>query len=170
MATFGANRARWVGACRRALPLLLLPEALLLALRTSLPIALYIALHLARFGALADAVPLHLLTLEEGAVYLKHLAQDGLLAFHISNGHLNLGEVAARFATSLQLAVIGRADLVPPDDVSGRSSSVWVVMARERDTLNGPAARPGWKWLTPDLRRASSDDFSSLWGIVRWSQ
>ncbi|HTC76208.1 MAG TPA: fused MFS/spermidine synthase, partial [Edaphobacter sp.] len=37
-----------------------------------------------------DAIPLHLLTNEAIALYKKHLAPNGILAFHVSNQYLNL--------------------------------------------------------------------------------
>src|SRR5262249_6889330 len=37
-----------------------------------------------------DAVPLHLLTSEALALYRKHLNPGGILAFHISNRHVDL--------------------------------------------------------------------------------
>ncbi|MFZ5831944.1 MAG: fused MFS/spermidine synthase, partial [Planctomycetota bacterium] len=38
-----------------------------------------------------DAIPVHLLTREAMALYLRHLKPDGMLAFHISNRHFDLG-------------------------------------------------------------------------------
>jgi len=37
-----------------------------------------------------DAVPVHLLTLESADIYLRALAQDGVLAFQVTNRHLDL--------------------------------------------------------------------------------
>lgn len=118
----------------------------------------------------SDAIPLHLLTTEAGHVYLAHLAQRGVLAFHISNRHLSLGAVAARLARDLELAAVGKGDAVPPGDTSGRASSVWVMMARQREDLEWLAGRTGWIALEPDDKPAWSDDFSSLWGVVRWGE
>ena len=43
----------------------------------------------------SDAVPVHLLTREALALYLRKLAPGGLLAFHLSNRHLALAEIVA---------------------------------------------------------------------------
>jgi hypothetical protein len=118
----------------------------------------------------SDAIPMHLLTVEAGALYLSHLTDEGILAFHITNRHLSLEEILARFAAHLQLAAIGRADAVAADDTRGWASSIWVVMARDRRKLEALDLRAGWKWLPLDLRPAWSDNFSSILEVVRWRQ
>ena len=45
-----------------------------------------------------DAVPVHLLTKEAVALYLKHLQPSGILAFHVSNSYLNLAPVVRQLA------------------------------------------------------------------------
>ena len=47
-----------------------------------------------------DAIPVHLLTREALALYRRHLAPGGILAFHISNQHINLGPPIAVLAES----------------------------------------------------------------------
>ncbi|HEX6689650.1 MAG TPA: fused MFS/spermidine synthase, partial [Burkholderiales bacterium] len=57
-----------------------------------------------RFDVLAvdafssDAIPVHLITKEALAVYLKHVGADGIVAFHVSNRFLDLIPVVARIA------------------------------------------------------------------------
>lgn len=50
-----------------------------------------------------DAVPCHLLTKEALQIYLKHLNQDGLLVFHISNNYVDLRPVLGNLAKALNL-------------------------------------------------------------------
>lgn len=50
-----------------------------------------------------DAIPTHLLSVEAFEVYQRHLRTDGVLAFHLSNRHLNLGFVVQRLASHFQL-------------------------------------------------------------------
>src|SRR5439155_3347180 len=45
-----------------------------------------------------DAIPVHLLTKEAVALYLKHLRPEGVLAFHASNQFLNLSPVIRQLA------------------------------------------------------------------------
>src|SRR6185295_11666659 len=48
-----------------------------------------------------DAVPVHLLTKEAFAVYLRHLQPTGILAFHVSNSYLDLAPVVGQIASAL---------------------------------------------------------------------
>ncbi len=45
-----------------------------------------------------DAIPLHLLTTQALALYRRHLAPGGIIAFHVSNQHVNLGPPIALVA------------------------------------------------------------------------
>ncbi len=45
-----------------------------------------------------DAIPVHLLTREAMRVYLRHLDSGGVLAFHVSNQHLDLAPVVGMLA------------------------------------------------------------------------
>ena len=47
-----------------------------------------------------DAIPIHLLTREALALYRRHLAPGGILAFHISNRHVDLEPPIALLAAS----------------------------------------------------------------------
>ena len=58
----------------------------------------------------SDAVPVHLLTREAIALDLRKLAPGGLLAFHVSNRHLDLQRVLAGGATAAGLVGLLRAD------------------------------------------------------------
>ena len=46
----------------------------------------------------SDAIPIHLLTQEAMAIYLKKLAPGGIVLMHISNRHMELGSVVAGIA------------------------------------------------------------------------
>ncbi len=45
-----------------------------------------------------DAIPVHLLTAEALALYRRHMAPGGVIAFHVSNQYLNLSPVLGRLA------------------------------------------------------------------------
>ena len=51
----------------------------------------------------SDAIPVHLMTRDAMQLYLKKLEPDGLLVYHVSNLHLDLGPVVANIAASLKL-------------------------------------------------------------------
>lgn len=115
----------------------------------------------------SDAIPLHLLTREAVDLYLARLAPAGVLAFHVSNRHLDLEPVLARLAAEAGLASFIRRHQVPAGDESGRRSSDWLVMARRADDLGPLAAAPGW---TPSRSRSSvglwTDDFSNVFTLL----
>jgi hypothetical protein len=118
----------------------------------------------------SDAIPVHLLTREALQIYLSRLAPGGVLAFHVSNRHINLHPVMARLGREYGLTTLIRTDAIRPDNRDGFASSEWVVMARRRADLGSMAADPKWVPLAADDRPAWSDDFSNLWTVMRWGQ
>jgi len=116
----------------------------------------------------SDAIPVHLLTSEALATYVSRLAPHGMLAFHVSNNHLDLVPVLARLAHAFGLASAWRLDVVVDPSRTGNSSSLWVVMARRREDLGTIAADQRWKVLGSDARPVWSDDFSNIWTAIRW--
>jgi hypothetical protein len=127
----------------------------------------------------SDAIPVHLLTTEALALYASRLAPEGLMAFHISNRHVELRPVLARLARDLHWSVAARFDRISdpasPEptakagDTQGPSSSDWAVMARDTKDLAAVLNDRGWSTLTADDGRAWSDDFSNLWTHLRWN-
>jgi hypothetical protein len=96
----------------------------------------------------SDAIPMHLLTREALAVYLDNLADDGLLAFHISNRYLDLEPVLANLAGPRpEEGWKGLAGYIQHDeerDPPGKVASTWVLLARRESTLDrlAPDKRP----------------------------
>jgi hypothetical protein len=118
----------------------------------------------------SDAIPIHLVTLEAFEVYLAKLAPGGVLAFHISNRHLDLEPVLAAAAARLGLEGMIEEDMVTDPDVlgRGRSPSTWVVLARTRKDLEFINRDARWRpLLSRDEFRAWTDDFSNIWGIFK---
>lgn len=116
----------------------------------------------------SDAVPVHLLTREAMRIYLKKLASRGIMAFHISNLHLDLEPVvglAARDAGLQALYQIHNAVPEPNDSVS-RMSSNWMIMARHKEDF-GPLANDK-RWRAPGEKpglRLWTDDYSSILSV-----
>jgi hypothetical protein len=75
----------------------------------------------------SDAIPIHLITRQALEIYLANLAKHGILAFHISNRHLDLEPVLANLAKDLGLTgyVCKDVDMSLP----GKLPSRWVVLA-----------------------------------------
>ncbi len=113
----------------------------------------------------SDAIPVHLLTAECGEIYRQHIAQDGILAIHISNRFLDLGPVVRGLAESLdwQSVRIDNDD----DDSTGVFSSTWVLLtpsAEVAEQLELSAQYDPWPLDDPVL--LWTDDYSGLWRIL----
>jgi spermidine synthase len=128
-----------------------------------------------RFDVLAvdafssDAIPVHLITREALAAYLRHVRDDGIVAFHVSNRFLDLVPVAARLARERGLHAVVVRDDPDDDDESGRAKTDWVLISRDAAALKAgkiveaqaaPAPdRPDWRTWT--------DDYSNLIQILK---
>jgi SAM-dependent methyltransferase len=119
----------------------------------------------------SDSIPVHLVTREALALYLQKLAPGGLLAFHISNWHLDLEPVFANLAHDAGLDCLVRDDTaVPPELLAlGKSPSVWLVMSRRPDELLALSRDPRWRpGQGNDEQKVWTDDYSSLLSVFRW--
>jgi SAM-dependent methyltransferase len=87
-------------------------------------------------GFSSDAIPIHLLTREALQVYRRALKPDGLLLVHISNRYLDLEPVLAAAAErdGWQAAAFDYSP-GPLEEGQNVTRSIWVAMARDRDTL-----------------------------------
>lgn len=80
-----------------------------------------------------DAIPTHLLTKEAGFIYLKHLKEDGILAIHISNRHLDLRPVIAGLANYHGLEYLDYNS--KENKEKGTSATHWMLIARKKSIL-----------------------------------
>lgn len=116
----------------------------------------------------SDAIPTHLLTVEAFEVWLRHLKEDGVIAVHVSNRHLDLTSVLAAAARHYSLAGVVIDN--PGEAIAASQFAKWVVLARTPAGVAIPSlpkstvaplltpARPMQPW---------TDSFSSLLGILR---
>jgi hypothetical protein len=113
----------------------------------------------------SDAIPVHLLTREAMELYFSRLARDGIVAIHVSNRYLRLDPALAALCRDLGLHCYARGDgAVPSEDARhGRTSSRWVVLAREPEDVLGLDQMKGWGRLqqTPTVR-VWTDDYSNV--------
>jgi hypothetical protein len=118
----------------------------------------------------ADQVPVHLLTREALAVYLRQVAPDGVLAFHVSNRHFELAPVIAALADDAGLEALERDDesLTAEDLQEATMPSAWVVLARRGEMLPGLGADQRWHPPGRDTDLPLwTDDYSSLARVLR---
>jgi hypothetical protein len=119
----------------------------------------------------SDSIPVHLITREALALYLRKLAPGGVLAFHISNLYLDLKPALGNLAADAGLAGISRDDLVlnAEEQASGKSASQWAIMGRSIGDLGAPAVDPRWQPLAAQPETAVwTDDYSSIMSVFRW--
>jgi len=114
-----------------------------------------------------DAIPVHLLTKEAFAIYLRHLKSDGILAIHVSNQFLDLAPIVAQLAALNHLPA--REFISGKDESRRLLAATWIVMTRN----------PGF-WSRPEIARASrpisvrpdlrpwTDDYNNLLQVMQW--
>ena len=108
-----------------------------------------------------DSIPVHLLSREAIAIYVRHLAPSGILALHVTNRGLNLVPVTALAATASMLSA--RLYSVEADASGGRTASDWVLMSRQVEVL-GIGGKPV---SAPPGFRLWTDDYSNLWQVLK---
>ena len=113
-----------------------------------------------------DAIPVHLLTREAVALYLRHLKPDGILAVHTSNTYLNLPPIVQLLAVDAGC----EARLIANDENHRKliDSSDWVLVTRNRHFLESIDTTVLTEAISvPPKLRVWTDDFNNLFQILR---
>jgi hypothetical protein len=109
----------------------------------------------------SDAIPVHLLTREAFAVYLRHLKPQAAIAVHVSNEHLDLAPLLVGLAQEFGL---GAERLITEGDGnSGITVADWVLLRhdaarRAMSTARSPRATHAIVW---------TDKYSNLLGLLK---
>jgi SAM-dependent methyltransferase len=113
----------------------------------------------------SDAIPIHLLTTEAMAVYVKHMRPDGVIAFHVSNRFFDLPPVLELVAAEYGL---GAALLVDNPEDEQYAKTDWVLVTADSDLLANEAIAAAAEAPTaiPGLR-AWTDDDHNLFQILQ---
>lgn len=101
---------------------------------------------------------------EASALYWRHLREDGVLALHISNRHIDLSDVVRHMALS-----VGKEALYIKDDQPGDfySKSDWVLITSNRAFLDNAYVRKFQnEWYHELGSIVWTDDFSNLFKVV----
>lgn len=115
----------------------------------------------------SDSVPTHLLTREAIELYFTKLKPGGILAFHITNRHLDLKKVISDHAKYLKLAALIQ-EFKPTQDAPLVIDTDWVVMAKQEKTLAPLLNNQAGHWQKLPLyfdMKPWTDDFTNLIGI-----
>ena len=114
----------------------------------------------------SDSIPVHLVTKEAFALYLAHLAPDGIIAAHITNLHLDLQPVFWQLAKYYGLSI---ARINYSGDSNGGYASHWILLARQPALLRIPAIQEhsvDLSGYTTNLK-LWTDDYSNLFQILK---
>ncbi|HYP17458.1 MAG TPA: fused MFS/spermidine synthase, partial [Opitutus sp.] len=85
----------------------------------------------------SDSIPVHLLTEEAFAIYLRHLRPDGIIAVHTSNRYLDLEPVVENLGRHFGLKSVTITD-DPPSKQWWVFRSAWVLLSRDQALLESP--------------------------------
>jgi len=112
-----------------------------------------------------DAIPLHLLTTQALALYRQHLAPGGIIAFHISNRHVDLEAPIWLLARSAGMKAVTISSA--SKDERGEFSATWMLLSDDAGFLARPEiARAARQPEQIAGLRLWTDDFSSLLPVL----
>jgi len=113
----------------------------------------------------SDSIPVHLITREAMTTYIRHVKDDGIIAFHVTNRFLKLAPVVAEIAHEAGLVALRIQD--NPDDDSFNNTD-WVLVTRKLALLKDPAVEGATSPFDkiPGLR-VWTDDYSALFQVLK---
>jgi spermidine synthase len=109
-------------------------------------------------------IPSHLLTVEAMEIYLRHLAEDGVLAMHVSNPYLDLAPVVRGLARRFSLKIVQLSYRPQDDDIL--ASSTWLLLTRSAPVHE--ALRMFAEAETEAREVVWTDDLHDLVRLLRW--
>ncbi len=130
------------------------------------------AAHSQQFDVLAldafssDAIPVHLLTREAVAIYLRELKPDGVLAVHISNRYLDLEPVVDTLAGEFGLKAVSISD----DELDWWAyASTWILVSKNEALLASDEIKDAADAVPkqPPPVVLWTDDHASLYEILK---
>ncbi len=113
-----------------------------------------------------DAIPVHLLTKEAIALYLRHLKPNGILAVHTSNSYLRLDPIAKQLADAQGYP--SRSVETESDDDECIATARWLLITRNAKFLNSSIVQKDEvPVVIPAGLRAWTDDYNNLFEILK---
>lgn len=119
-----------------------------------------------------DSIPMHLLTREAMAVYVKHLAPDGVMVFQATNRFVNIAPVVERLAAEFGMSAVMVLD--DPENTFSNGADYWlsatdqIIVTKNRALLDAPALKNAGDPLphNPGFR-VWTDDFYNLFSALK---
>ena len=114
-----------------------------------------------------DSIPMHLLTSEAFDLYWQHLREDGILAAHITNFHLDLSDVVRQMAARFKKSAILFED---PATRPYEFTNEWVLVTSNKKFMQAPGIRENKYSFSRPVPRdiVWTDNFSNLFEVVYW--
>jgi hypothetical protein len=113
----------------------------------------------------SDAIPMHLITSEAIAIYLKHMKPDGIIAYHVTNRFLDLVPVVQALADAHGLRAKWLRD-EGEDPLASRSD--WVLLSRDDKIFGRPRiAQAATAIVRHSEWRLWTDDFNNLVQVLK---
>ncbi|OGA24705.1 MAG: hypothetical protein A3I02_02020 [Betaproteobacteria bacterium RIFCSPLOWO2_02_FULL_67_26] len=117
-----------------------------------------------------DSIPMHLITREAMAIYLRHLKPEGVIVFQATNRFVDISPVVERLAAEFGLTAVLVTDV--PDNTEGAdywiSPTDQILVTKNKQLLAAEAIRSVAEPLAPrpDFR-VWTDDFYNLLRILK---
>ncbi|MEM7749258.1 MAG: fused MFS/spermidine synthase [Pseudomonadota bacterium] len=120
----------------------------------------------------SDAVPVHLITREAFAMYIDKVSEDGVVALHISNRHMDLNSVASATAHSIP-GIHAAIGINKQDESKGldRTGSKVMFLSRSKEALQGLLKQDDVKIAAKSATAPWTDDYSNVISAIwrKWS-
>jgi len=114
----------------------------------------------------SDSIPVHLITREAIRLYRRHLAEGGVVAFHISNRYLDLTGVVRQLADDIGWQALRVVDDPPEDNYLYRSD--WILISGNAALLERLKAAGHGEAVEPKAGlRPWTDDYNNLFAVLK---
>jgi hypothetical protein len=118
----------------------------------------------------SDAIPVHLLTGEALALYMRKLKPDGAVLLHISNRNMELGSVVRATAAEQGLTTWLNDPVRTAADMAAMKTAPMVALVLRPGVNPGPIVSGSWREQAgPGTTRPWSDDYADVVGAI-WRQ
>jgi hypothetical protein len=122
-----------------------------------------------------DSIPMHLLTREAMAVYVKHLAPGGVMVFQATNRFVSIAPVVERLASEHGMSAMMVND--DPDNTYSKGADYWlsateqIIVTRNQALLGAPALKGLAEPLAINPKfRVWTDDYYNLLGVLKYEK